>query len=157
MGKGVHSMSPTRDCATVLMPRPARLISAIVLILLAAGVLTGAALVAFHDNGVQKDIPQALKTRASGSQPGVSPVCPERKAQNTRSCLRNPPGTVFSSVFRLFAGYYGFASPHVHVCTDRRIDRTLPSGHLAQAPGYAPSHRIMGRGMCCRVATVSEH
>ena len=68
-------MSPTRDCATVLMPRPARLISAIVLILLAAGVLTGAALVAFHDNGVQKDIPQALKTRtdagmaASGGWP----------------------------------------------------------------------------------------
>jgi predicted ferric reductase len=75
MGKGVHSMRPPRDVSDVFMSRPARLISAILLIMLAAGILIGAALVAFQDHSAQKDIRQALKTRtdigtaASGGWP----------------------------------------------------------------------------------------
>ena len=55
-------MSPTRDPSSVLMSRPARLISGILLIMFAAAILTGAALVAFQGQSLQKDIRQVLKT-----------------------------------------------------------------------------------------------
>jgi predicted ferric reductase len=63
-------MSPTRDVASVLMSRPARMILGILLIMFAAAILTGASLVAFQDNSTQKEPRQLLKT---GADTGTAP------------------------------------------------------------------------------------
>ena len=64
-------MSATRDSAAALMSRSARMISGILLIALAAGILTGAALVAFQDHGAQHAIRQAVKTQQDSETAGT--------------------------------------------------------------------------------------
>jgi len=56
-------MSSTRDPSTALMSSSGRLISKIIVVALAAGILTGATRVVFQDHSVRKDIFEASKGR----------------------------------------------------------------------------------------------